>query len=227
MAASIRGVKQATPSTSSALPTGTFTLRGGARLALRPVQPGDDWRLAELINGASEPARRQRFPSTDGPASPARLQALSCVDQHRHVALVVTHLAEAEAPDGGERVVAEARYRVDAAGRGAEFAVMVDERWQRRGIGTWLLRALSAHAARAGVTGLHGEVMADHVALLALLKRCGFRCTVDPLQSRTVQVALRPLAAPPAARVSLWRRIVGRPALAARWPRGLDLLSKE
>lgn len=214
----------ATPSSG---PTHTLTLRSGERLTLRPVHPHDDWRLAELINAASEPARRQRFPSSEGLASPARLQALACVDQCRHVALVVTHR---DAPDDAgetERIVAEARYRIDGHcngdgngnGDSAEFALMVDERWQRRGIGSWLLRALSAHAAHAGIARLHGEAMADHTALLALVRRCRFRVTVDPLQPRIAQFAMQ-LQAPlsRSAGAAFWRRFTQRRWAGAPWP---------
>jgi acetyltransferase len=58
-------------------------------------------------------------------------------------------------------------------GGNAEVAVVVADAWQRRGIGTRLLRALAHHAS--GYEALRGLILAENRAMLALARRLGFR----------------------------------------------------
>lgn len=163
-------------------------LRDGRRLTLRPVLPQDHRLLAELIDGLSDHSRNQRFPNAQQPVSPDEVTALACVDYRRHLALVVgiEH-------DGRERLVAEARYLIDEDGH-AEVALVVADAWQRSGIGTWAMLALSRAAGEAGAGWLQGNVLAENRAMLGLMRRCRFCCTVDRLDPRVVHVETRPRA---------------------------------
>lgn len=170
-------------------PTGLIdvrVLRSGARLTLRPVLPQDAGPLAELINRLSEKSRRQRFPNARQPASPEELAALTCVDYRQHLALVIETRI-----DGQLRLVAEARYLIDDGGH-AEVAMVVDDAWQRSGIGTWVTFALSLAAFDAGVGWLRGDVLAGNKPMLALMRRCGFCCTVNRGDPGIVHVETRP-----------------------------------
>jgi ribosomal protein S18 acetylase RimI-like enzyme len=50
---------------------------------------------------------------------------------------------------------------------------MVQDDWQRRGIGTALLRRLTAYAGGAGLAALVAHVGVDNAAMLRTLRRCG------------------------------------------------------
>lgn len=177
----------------------TRTLRSGRRLTLRPVLPQDGQLIGELVAGLSPAARRQRFHGAVK-LSAARLQHMSCVDYTHHLALVVTVQV-----DGTERVVADARYCV-SGDRSAEFALVVDVRWQGLGIGAWALLALQNAAATAGIAWLQGAVQRGNAPMLALVQRCGFDCTPDPGDEQLVKVAVR-LGAAGAATPSPQRRL--------------------
>ena len=166
------------------------TLHDGARLTLRPVLPQDAELIAELIARLSPAGRRNRFHGAVQ-ISADQVQRMSCVDYDRELAVVVT-AREA----GVERVIADARYCVDeGAGpdgaRGAEFALMVDERWQRRGLGGWAMAALRDAARAAGLHWLHGEVLSSNLPMLGLMRCCGLCCTPDLADDRLVQVQER------------------------------------
>lgn len=160
-------------------------LGGAQRLLLRPVLPQDDRLLSALVLAQSASARRNRFHGAVRP-SPRLCQQLSQVDYRRHMALVVSTVA-----DGVEQLVADARYGVTDDGQSAEFALMVDERWQRLGVGAWALGALQQAAAGAGLTWLQGVVLEDNQAMLQLARRCGFASNPDPQDARLVQVQQR------------------------------------
>ena len=161
------------------------TLRDGTRLTLRPVLPQDGLLLAELVARLSPSARRNRFHGAVH-FSAERAQRMSCIDYDREFAFVVTTRDAAT-----ERVIADARYCVDGDAQGAEFALMVDERWQRRGLGGWAMAALREAALEAGLHWLHGEVLSTNLPMLALMRRCGLCCTPDPEDEQLVQVQER------------------------------------
>ncbi|MEV4702535.1 GNAT family N-acetyltransferase [Actinoplanes sp. NPDC049316] len=82
--------------------------------------------------------------------------------------LLATHTDPAT---GEERVVATATVRTE--GDLGEVAVLVGAAWQRRGIGTTLLRRLIAWAARADLEAVVAHVGAENVAMLRTLRRLG------------------------------------------------------
>lgn len=161
------------------------TLPDGRRLMLRPVLPQDESLLAGLVGRLSAAGRRNRFHGAVKLGA-AQLQRMSRIDYTRELAFVITACQGA-----AECVVADARYCVDADAQGAEFALMVDERWQRLGLGCWAMQALRDAAQAAGLTWLHGEVLSDNAPMRALMQRCGLCCTADPEDDRLVQVQLR------------------------------------
>lgn len=172
-----------------------WRLRNGARVTLRPILPQDGPLLGDMLTRLSPAARHHRFHGGVRSVTPAQLAQLSAVDYRRHVAFVIT----ASAPSG-EQVIAEARYCVDAEGAddSAEFALVVDDRWQRRGLGLRALDTLAESAAAAGLRWLRGSVLAHNRPMLALLRRCRFHCIGDGSSAGVVQVeaALRPHAPP-------------------------------
>lgn len=144
------------------------------RLTLRPVLPQDHLLLADLMAGLSPAARRNRFHGAVK-LSPSRLQQMSCVDYQRQMALVVTACV-----NGAEQLIADARYVVERDQQGAEFALVVDECWQRHGVGAWALHALEHAAFLAGVQRLHGSVLEDNAPMLGLMTCCNYTLRTDP-----------------------------------------------
>jgi GNAT superfamily N-acetyltransferase len=157
----------------------------GTRLMLRPVLPQDEGLIADLLARVSAAGRRNRFHGTVN-LSRAELHRMSCIDYEHEMAFVVC-----ACKNGVEIVIAEARFCIDADQQGAEFAVMVDDHWQRRGLGRWVMLALRDAAQAAGLTWLHGEVLRDNLPMLALMRDCGLCCTPDAEDDCLVHAQLR------------------------------------
>ena len=165
-------------------------LHGGTQLTLRPIEPQDADALAALIARLSPSARRNRFHGAVQ-VSVDDARKMCCLEGIREVAFVVT-----AKESGVECVVADARYCVDkntdaVESDSAEFAVMVDERWQRRGLGGWAMAALTDAAQTAGLHWLHGEVLSTNLPMLRLMRCCGLCCTPDAEDDGLVQVQER------------------------------------
>jgi len=154
----------------------TWHLRDGSHLVLRPVLPQDETLIAEMVRRLSPAARGYRFHGGLQELSQAQCKEMSCVDFESHVAVVVTFRNQSE-----EIVVAEARYAVDgdADDRSAEFALVVEDRWQRRGLGLLIMNALILNARSSGLQWLYGDVLVRNEPMLNLMRRCGFCCSPD------------------------------------------------
>jgi GNAT superfamily N-acetyltransferase len=77
----------------------------------------------------------------------------------------------------------------------AEAALLVEDRWQRRGHGARLLRALGVEAARLGAEELTLIVQRDDAAVLATVRRAGMRWRRRSVDGKSqLQVSLSGLA---------------------------------
>ncbi|MEO5794996.1 MAG: GNAT family N-acetyltransferase [Rhodoferax sp.] len=151
-------------------PPDIWRLRDGTCITLRPLSPHDGPLLDDMLDRLSPRARHNRFHGGVN-SRPALLEPL---ERNGQVVFVLTAERHAQI-----QIVAEARYAMDPDADSAEFALVVDDRWQRRGLGERAMRALSNTAAHAGLHWLHGEVLADNRAMLGLMQRCHFCCTPD------------------------------------------------
>ena len=57
----------------------------------------------------------------------------------------------------------------------AEFAVVVSDRWQRRGVGTLLLRKLVEISREEQVGRIRGTILGDNLGMRRLCERLGFK----------------------------------------------------
>lgn len=150
-------------------PLQRWHVRRDVDLTLRPARPDDAAALGALIESLPLFDRRLRFHGTVNGLAGAALERWTTPDPQREVALVVC------AREGDvETLVADARYTIDAAGDGAECALMVAPGWRRRGIGVRCMHALRTAAHHRGLRWLYGSVLAENTPMLALAQRCGF-----------------------------------------------------
>ena len=65
-------------------------------------------------------------------------------------------------------------------GKSCEFAVIVADEWQRKGIGSHLMSALMDAARQRGFNIMDGEILADNHNMLGLVKSLGFQLQTSP-----------------------------------------------
>lgn len=148
-------------------------LRDGSALSMRTLRPTDRKALVALFKRCSPETIRYRFLRMVTSLPDSQLDQLVSVDGQRHVALVVT---EGEAQiDNFEKIVAVGRYFVlDDRPTAAEVSFLVEDAWQRRGIGTILLDALAEIARDHGIERFAADVLADNRTMLSVFRKAGY-----------------------------------------------------
>ena len=122
------------------------TLPDGTRIVLRQIEAADKGRLAVAHGRLSEETIRRRYLAAKPRFSAAELRYLTEVDGRNHLALVALPAEDPETIVGVARCV---RY-LDAHDT-AEFAIVVGDAYQGRGLGTLLARELATAARAAGI----------------------------------------------------------------------------
>lgn len=152
------------------------TLRDGTQVLIRPMRKGDAAAERNFIRALSAESRRMRFLGQIGTPSDATIERLTNIDFGREAAFVAKAAAAAE--DGP--IVGVARYGVEPAGTRCECAVVVDDHWQHRGLGTRLMQHLVDVARLRGIRTMYSIDSAENQPMADLAKHLGFSRRVDP-----------------------------------------------
>lgn len=146
---------------------GTLTLGNGEVFHWRTIRPDDAPRLQAFHRRISHQSLFFRFFGEMPVLSRELAERLSQVDYADRMAIVVTPGTDLDEP-----IVAVARYQ-RAEPDAAEFAIVIEDRWQGQGMGPQLLHALASYARRRGFTTLIANVLYDNDRMLAMLRHIG------------------------------------------------------
>jgi RimJ/RimL family protein N-acetyltransferase len=152
----------------------TWAAADGTVITIRPISAADLALEREFVDGLSASTGYQRLMSARRP-SQEELRRLTDIDHERELALIATTLVE-----GRERQIGVARYVKESSAGDAEFAIVLSDDWQRRGLGTRLLVSLIAAAKSHGVRRVVGSTLSENRGMLALGRKLGFRLALDP-----------------------------------------------
>ncbi len=155
----------------------------GVELRVRPLEAADAMRERRFIARLSPEALRQRVLGSVREPSDQQIAELVKADWPRRIALAL--LRE-------EEIVAVARLEATAEPAIAEFAIVVADEWQRKGLGHRLLAMLVLAAQAAGYRELVGTTFADNRSMIELARSHGFLVDPEPGESslRRLHLAL-------------------------------------
>jgi GNAT superfamily N-acetyltransferase len=121
----------------------------------------------ELYSRLSHDTRYQRFFSVMQRLPPDWAHFLANVDYKQRFALVV------EEPGDSASLIAVGRYEPSGDDPVvAELAIVVQDGWQGKGVGTVLMEGLLREAAAHGITRFRAYVLGQNRRMLKLLRRC-------------------------------------------------------
>ena len=114
------------------------------------------------------------------------LARYSQIDYWRDMALVVEAPAAAASmagtPDNPlpHRFAGVARYMLNPDMRSCEFAIVIDDQWQGKGLGAILMQSLIDVARSRRLQHMEGSVISLNRKMLKLMHRLGFTSRLDP-----------------------------------------------
>jgi acetyltransferase len=169
-----------------------WTLPDGEELLIRPIRPEDETLLARFHATLSDQTVEWRYfhpLRLEQRVEHERLSRVCFNDYDRELALIV----ERSDPErGGREIIAVGRLSRLPLTSEAEFAIVVTDRYQRRGLGSELLRRLVEIGRAEGVGRIIGVILTDNYAMQRVCKRLGFRIrrTLESASITTAEIDL-------------------------------------
>ena len=143
---------------------GSLALRDGTCVLVREVRPTDAPALRRLVGRLSEQTVHLRFFGPMKELSEEKSRHFAEVDGRDRFALVALD------PEDEDEIVAVVRYDREKGTDNAEYAALVEDRMQGRGLGIGLTRRLIEAARDRGIKRLYALVLPENRSMLHLLR---------------------------------------------------------
>ncbi len=141
-----------------------LALRDGVCVPVRGIRAEDAPALQRLVGRSSARSIQLRFFGPLEALSDESARRFADVDGEDRFALVTLD------PDDPDEIVAVVRYEREGETGAAEYAALVEDGFQSRGLGVGLTRRLIEAARENGIERLHAMVMHENTVMLNLLR---------------------------------------------------------
>ena len=166
---------------AASAPVSTVLLRDGTAVTIRPINRQDVALERRFIEALSPASRRFRFLETMHTPSEALLRQLTDIrasSEAAYVAVITVHEAAQE--------IGVARFSAQDDKSDCEFAIVVSDAWQNKGLGTFLMRRLMDDARARGITAMHSNDAADNDLMRKFAASLHLGHHRDPADARQV-----------------------------------------
>ena len=146
---------------------GSLALPDGDEVPFRAVRPDDAPALQRVHARCSERTIYLRFFGPMRELSDRKARYFATTDGVDHLGLVALD------PEDPEEVVGVVRYAREPGSEKAEYAALIEDRWQGHGIGAGLTRRLIEAAKENGVRRFYALVMGENGRMLNVFRHLG------------------------------------------------------
>ena len=144
-------------------------LRDGTEILFRPVKPTDEPTLSEMLYSLSPKSIKTRFMMHKKAFPHREVQQFTNVDYRYNFAVVgIVPCASYE------QIVGIAQYFQDPRSKCAEVALLIQDEWQLKGMGTLLLAYITQIARQRGVKNFYAKVLPDNEPMLSIFRNSGY-----------------------------------------------------
>jgi RimJ/RimL family protein N-acetyltransferase len=150
------------------------TLKDGTEIFFRPIKPTDEPALTEMLYSLSEESVRTRYMTRTMSFPHKDIQQLTNIDYRNDLAIV----GVVPGPSG-EEIVAIAQYYLDPKTQAAEVAFLVQDEWQQKGMGTFLLDYITQIAKLRSVKRFYARVLPNNRPMLAIFHNTGYKVNTE------------------------------------------------
>ena len=155
--------------------TEIWTLDDGKKLTLRHIAHSDAIIEQTFVRKLSVQSRYLRFHGSIKELNKKDLEMFTNPAPLNAEALIILYKGEIN-----EEEIGVARFIIDPDGKSCEFAIVVADEWQKRGIGAKLLTSLIKHAQSRGIKRIYGSVLENNSGMRQFVKGLGFEETKVP-----------------------------------------------
>jgi acetyltransferase len=161
-------------------------LADGVLVTVRPIRPEDAVIETEFVNGLSEQSKFLRFMYALHEITPAMLSRFTQIDYDREMALVVV----VDTPEG-EKQIGVARYATMPDEETCEFAIVLADEWQGKGLARLLMSMLVDAARDRQLRAMTGMTLQENGRMIELSRSLGFETRTDPEDRDLVLMTLK------------------------------------
>jgi acetyltransferase len=161
-------------------------LPGGSQGTIRPIRPEDAGIERDFVHRLSEQSRFLRFMFGLQDLSPAMLSRFTQIDYDRELALIVV----LRLPDGAELQIGVARYITLPDEETCEFAIVVSDEWQGKGVARKLFQRLIDVARDRRLKVMTGITLRENTRMIDLSRSLGFATRSDTDEPELVRMTL-------------------------------------
>jgi acetyltransferase len=152
-----------------------WSMRDGTRVMIRPIRPEDEPLLVRFHESLSDHTVYMRYLHViklSQRVAHERLTRMCFIDYDREMALV----AEYKDPETGElQVIAVGRLKKTHGTPDAEFAMLITDEYQDRGLGSELLRRLIEIGRDERVARITADILPDNLPMQRVCENLGFK----------------------------------------------------
>jgi acetyltransferase len=146
-----------------------WQLADGTDIVIRPIRPEDAELVQAFVRGLSEESKYFRFMNSMQELTETMLVRFTQIDYSREMALIAVTLVQNK-----EIEIGVARYAINPDGDSCEFALVIADNVQGKGLGQKLMVALMEAARSNGLSVIEGEVLSNNHNMFKLMTRLGF-----------------------------------------------------
>jgi RimJ/RimL family protein N-acetyltransferase len=162
-----------------------LALADGTNVPFRPIIPADASALQRFHERLSETSVHMRFFNYMPRLSDAMAHRFANLDGQNRFALVAL-----DPEDPGE-IIGVLRFDRAPGTTEAEYAAVIADRWQGRGLGTEMSKTLIDSARARGVRTLTADVLSENARMLRLFRDLGYPVAVGYTQGvANVRIAI-------------------------------------
>jgi len=172
---------------------GPWAMKDGLAVTIRPIRPEDEPLVAKFHETLSDRSVYQRYLhmlKLSQRVAHERLTHFCFIDYDREMALVAETKDQAS---GERRIIAVGRIKKTHGTNEAEFALIISDEYQGRGLGAELLRRLLEVAKDEKMGRVTGDILPDNLVMQRICEKAGFelkRSQDDPVVKATLELAV-------------------------------------
>jgi acetyltransferase len=147
---------------------------GGVQVTIRPIRPEDEPLMVKFHKTLSDRSVHLRYfglLSLETRITHERLRRVCFIDYDREIALV----ADLKNREGSHQILGVGRLVKEHGANEAEFAVLISDPWQGKGLGSELLKLLVQVGRKEGLRRITGHISPENATMKTVSEQVGFR----------------------------------------------------